>query len=238
MSLAAASGAVRINRIGGAQPGREAFAAFFRVGDSNQTEASPLLTAFKRVVERAGGVAARKVVVCFEGEDLVWNVLVVVQTDVLPGLGYLFPRPDVPVSVSAGACLVSLLGHLWLAPLVGYKYTRMVSSDKPDPQEVSRKRSVAGRRGAQAVKATFGAVITRRRLAELVGVSPNTVRNWELAGALEPRREEILGSPTVVFEPADVEFGLKLIALLRRHNGELTVQQAADLVRAGKPFQP
>lgn len=123
-------------------------------------------------------------------------------------------------------------------PCWGIKYTGLVSSGKPDPSEVSRKRSVAGKRGAQAVKATFGAVITRRRLAELVGVSPNTVRNWEVAGALEPRREEILGSPTVVFEPADVEFGLKLIALLRRHNGQLTVQQAADLVRAGKPFQP
>lgn len=88
------------------------------------------------------------------------------------------------------------------------------------------------------MKASFGAVITRRRLAELIGVSSNTIRNWELAGALEPRREEILGSPTVVFEPADVDFGLKLIALLRQHNGELTIGQAADLVRAGKTFQP
>lgn len=80
-----------IDRVGGAQPVGEELTAFFRVSDSDQTEASPLLMAFKSVVQRAGGVAARKVVVCFKGEELVWNVLVVFQADVVPGRLDLFP---------------------------------------------------------------------------------------------------------------------------------------------------
>jgi transcriptional regulator with XRE-family HTH domain len=110
------------------------------------------------------------------------------------------------------------------------------------PQRESRKskqdrgaqRLNAARQGGEAVRATFGAALTRRRFAELVGISPTTVRRWELAGVVRPRREEILGSPTRVFEPADVEFGRRLISLLRRRSGELALEEAAEIVRRGK----
>lgn len=81
------------------------------------------------------------------------------------------------------------------------------------------------------MSAIFGAKLTRRRFAELVGVNPTTVRRWELAGIVSPRREEILGSPTWVFDPDDVEFGRRLIALLRLRSGELDLSEAAEIVR-------
>jgi hypothetical protein len=109
---------------------------------------------------------------------------------------------------------------------------------RPRAPRSQRERTVqrleASRQGGEAVRATFGAALTRRRLAELVGVSPMTVRRWELAGIVTPRREEILGSPTWIFDPTDVEFSRKLISLLRRRSGELTLKEAAEIVRRGK----
>ena len=98
---------------------------------------------------------------------------------------------------------------------------------------LSRARSEAGKRGAQAVKATFGAVITRRRFAELIGVSTSTIKRWEQVGVVRPRMEVILKSPTAVFEPSDVEFGRLLIAVLRGRPGQDTIQEAAQIVREG-----
>jgi hypothetical protein len=89
----------------------------------------------------------------------------------------------------------------------------------------------ASRLGAAAVKASFGAVLTRRRFAELVGVSTTTVRRWEMAGIVAPRLEVVLGSPTKVFQPTDVEFGRRLAALIRRHPGEFSLTDAAERVR-------
>lgn len=92
----------------------------------------------------------------------------------------------------------------------------------------------AALQGGEAVRATFGAALTRRRFAELVGVSPTTVRRWELAGIVKPTRDQILGSPTWVFDPSDVEFGRRLISLLRRRSGELALDEAAEIVRRGR----
>jgi hypothetical protein len=108
----------------------------------------------------------------------------------------------------------------------------------PERRQAERDRRAqrlnAARQGGEAVRATFGAALTRRRFAELVGISPTTVRRWELAGIVRPRREAILGSPTWVFDPADVEFGRRLISLLRRRSGELALEEAAEIVRRGK----
>lgn len=105
-------------------------------------------------------------------------------------------------------------------------------------EQISAARSAAGKLGAQAVKATFGTVITRRRFAELIEVSPSTIRRWELAGLIEPRMEEILKSPTTVFSADDVEFGRRLIALLRKESGKITLKEAARSVRQGLRSEP
>lgn len=101
--------------------------------------------------------------------------------------------------------------------------------DKADNERAARLE--ASRMGAAAVQASFGAVLTRRRFAELVGISTTTVRRWEKAGVVAPRLEVVLGSPTKVFQPADVEFGRRLAALIRRHPGEFSLTHAADRVR-------
>ena len=58
-----------------------------------------------------------------------------------------------------------------------------------------------------------------------------TVRRWEMAGVVSPKREVILGSPTYVFDRGDVDFGQRLISLLRERQGELSLGDAAELVR-------
>jgi hypothetical protein len=89
----------------------------------------------------------------------------------------------------------------------------------------------ASRLGAAAVQASFGAVLTRRRFAELVGISTTTVRRWETAGVVVPRLEIVLGSPTKVFQPTDVEFGRRLASMIRRHPGEFSLAEAAARLR-------
>jgi hypothetical protein len=107
----------------------------------------------------------------------------------------------------------------------------MVSrSARQDQRERDRLR--ASRLGGQSVKASFGAVLTRRRYAELVGISLTTVRRWETAGIVRPASEVVLGSPTMVFKPADVEFGRRLATLVRSRLGELSLEDAASAVRS------
>ena len=86
-------------------------------------------------------------------------------------------------------------------------------------------------RGGEAVRTTFSAALTRRRYAELVGVSVTTVRRWEMARIVKPTRQTILGSPTNVFTVEDVDFGRRLIALLRRRSGVVSLEDAARIVR-------
>ena len=105
----------------------------------------------------------------------------------------------------------------------------MASRESNDKDRAARLK--ASKLGAAAVKASFGAVLTRRRFAELVGISTTTVRRWETAGVVVPRLEVVLGSPTKVFRPIDVEFGRRLASMIRRHPGEFSLGEAAERVR-------
>jgi len=101
---------------------------------------------------------------------------------------------------------------------------------KKTSEEISKARREAGEQGGRAVKATFGSEITRRRFAELIGVTPNTIKRWEVARVVHPRKEKILNSPTNVFTTNDVEFGRLLIAVLRKQSGQVTLEEAAQIV--------
>jgi DNA-binding transcriptional MerR regulator len=85
--------------------------------------------------------------------------------------------------------------------------------------------------GGQAVSGEFAAHLTRKRYLELVGISKSTLIRWEKAGALRPEMHEILGIPTRVFTPEDVELGKRLRRVLRERYGEISVEEAAKLVR-------
>lgn len=101
-------------------------------------------------------------------------------------------------------------------------------SRRTQPVSASKRRQLEGsRRGSAAVKAEFDSAITRRRYAELVGIHATTLQKWERHGVVKPRLATILNSPTRVFTNEDVEFGKKLIALLRQRPGELSVKDAA-----------
>jgi hypothetical protein len=106
----------------------------------------------------------------------------------------------------------------------------------PQPEstsEAKRRQLEGSRRGAEAVRAEFGAAITRRRYCELVGVHPTTLRKWEKRGLVQPELAAVMNSPTRVFTDADVEWGRALIALLRARPGEMSVEDAAK--RLGAP---
>ena len=78
----------------------------------------------------------------------------------------------------------------------------------------------------------FAAAITRRRFCELVGIHKTTLRRWEEAGIVTPRMVPILGIDTWVFEEADVELGSGIADLVRQAPGQVSLQDAARLVRA------
>jgi hypothetical protein len=94
-----------------------------------------------------------------------------------------------------------------------------------------RQRRAASKRGGAAVQQAFGEVLTRRVFAERVGIHMTTVRRWEALGVVAPKREPVLGIPTLIFTEADVAFGKALAQLVRDRPGELSLHQAADIVR-------
>jgi hypothetical protein len=94
-----------------------------------------------------------------------------------------------------------------------------------------RQRRAASKRGGATVKQAFAEVLTRRLFAERVGIHRTTVRRWEALGIITPTPESVLGIPTLVFTEADVEFGKALAQVLASRPGELTLHQAAELVR-------
>lgn len=98
-------------------------------------------------------------------------------------------------------------------------------------EQGERQRLAASKRGAAAVQRAFAGELTRRVFAERVGIHMTTVRRWEALGVVTPRRDAVLGIPTLIFTEADVEFGKALAQLLDERRGELTLPQAADLVR-------
>lgn len=100
-------------------------------------------------------------------------------------------------------------------------------------EQGERQRRAASQRGAAAVQRAFAGALTRRVFAERVGIHMTTVRRWEALGVVAPKREPVLGIPTLIFTEADVEFGKALAQLLKDRHGELSLHQAADLVRRG-----
>lgn len=94
-----------------------------------------------------------------------------------------------------------------------------------------RERRAASKRGGAAVQQAFGEVLTRRVFAGRVGIHMTTVRRWEAHGIIVPTREDVLGIPTLIFNESDVEFGKALAQLVRDRPGELSLHQAADIVR-------
>lgn len=98
-------------------------------------------------------------------------------------------------------------------------------------EQGERQRRAASKRGAATVQRAFADVLTRRAFAERVGIHLTTVRRWEAFGIIKPRRESVLGIPTLIFTEADAEFGKALAEILAARPGELTLHQAAELVR-------
>jgi DNA-binding transcriptional MerR regulator len=102
---------------------------------------------------------------------------------------------------------------------------------KPSSKDAKRRQLRGSRRGSAAVQREFARAITRRRFCELVGIHQTTLEKWERRGIVVPRLETILNSPTRVFNERDVEFGRRLIVLLRERQGMLSLEEAARLAR-------
>ena len=99
------------------------------------------------------------------------------------------------------------------------------------PGESKRRQLEGSQRGAESVRSDFASATTRRRFCELVAIHPTTLKKWEKQGVLRPRLKTILNSPTRVFSEEDVEFGRRLIALLRARPGEFSLEEAAAISR-------
>jgi DNA-binding transcriptional MerR regulator len=95
-----------------------------------------------------------------------------------------------------------------------------------------RRRLAASRQGAQTVRSEFAAALTRKRYCELVGIHASTLARWERLGVVQPEMAEVLGIPTRIFSPEQVEFGKRLRVLLHERHGTISVKDAAALVRA------
>ena len=93
------------------------------------------------------------------------------------------------------------------------------------------RRLIGSQRGAAQVKTTFDEYVTRRRYCGLVGIHATTLRRWERAGVVRPRKEPILGILTWVFSDEDVQLGRAVKALLDERSGTLSAIEAADLIR-------
>jgi hypothetical protein len=84
------------------------------------------------------------------------------------------------------------------------------------------------------VSEQFAQIVTRRRYCELVGIHMSTLKRWERAGVVRPELKPVIGIMTWIFSAADVEFGRRLAELLGSRPGELSLAQAAEIVRSGK----
>lgn len=81
------------------------------------------------------------------------------------------------------------------------------------------------------MKRVFAQNLTRRVFAERVGIHATTLRRWEKQRIIEPQLSIVLGSPTMIYTEADVAFGQALVRVLAQHRGQLSVLQAAQIVR-------
>jgi hypothetical protein len=98
-------------------------------------------------------------------------------------------------------------------------------------QQVAERRRVGARHGGEIVKAEFASALTRRRYCEIVGIHETTLRRWEKTGLVKPTVQTILNSPTMIFAAEEVSFGKRLVELLRRRAGTISLVEAAEIVR-------
>ena len=89
-------------------------------------------------------------------------------------------------------------------------------------------------RGGRRVEVEFAQAITRRRLCRLVGIHPSTLRRWENIGVIAPKMKPIMGTITAVFIDEDVEFARALAKTLQANPGQLSVPEAARLIRSSR----
>jgi hypothetical protein len=97
--------------------------------------------------------------------------------------------------------------------------------------EGAQKRLAGSRRGAEAIRASFSDVITRTRYCELVGIHRTTLRRWEREGVVRPTLVPVRNIPTHVFSEDDVDVGRRVVVLLRRGSGRLSLAEATQLAR-------
>lgn len=76
-------------------------------------------------------------------------------------------------------------------------------------------------------------MLTRKRYCEVVGIHPTTLKRWEAAGVLRPSLQNVMNSPTRVFTPEDVAFGKRLVSVLSSSPGQISVKDAARLLKRG-----
>jgi hypothetical protein len=99
----------------------------------------------------------------------------------------------------------------------------------PKDRAAKQRQLEGSRKGAAAVRAKFDGAMTRRGFCAAVGIHPTTLRKWERVGIVRPKLTTILGSPTRVFSDEEVDFGRRLIRLLRERRGELSLLEAAQI---------
>ena len=100
------------------------------------------------------------------------------------------------------------------------------------PSELGRQQRLeASKLGAAAVQRAFADALTRRVFVERVGIHPTTLRRWESQGIVEPKLAKVLGIPTMIYTEADVVFAKALVGVLAGRPGQLSVRQAAEIVR-------
>jgi transcriptional regulator with XRE-family HTH domain len=97
------------------------------------------------------------------------------------------------------------------------------------------RRLAASKEGSQIVADEFGKVLTRKRLAERLGVHPHTVARWEQVGVVKPKTKVVLGSRTKVFDESDVALGKLVLAILQAEPGRVSLREAAKRARQAAP---
>lgn len=98
--------------------------------------------------------------------------------------------------------------------------------------DAADRQRVGAKHGGEIVRAEFASALTRTRYCEIVGIHETTLRRWEKAGIVRPAIQTILKSPTRVFTTDEVRFGKRLVEMLRRHRGTVSLAEAAEMVRS------
>jgi len=109
----------------------------------------------------------------------------------------------------------------------GKRAGRSVKTSESSRQQ----RLEASELGAASVRRAFAETLTRRVFAERLGIHATTLKRWEKQRIVEPQMSAVLGIPTMIYTEADVAFAEALVRVLAQHRGQLSVLQAAQIVR-------